>query len=95
MFPNLWRGLWVLGTELYWTFGKGAGFARHLASLRKRRAALQAQIERMGTEAPGAASLHDELALLEQDLEAVARERETAHQTHLAPLRRRFPNIFD
>jgi len=79
MMSNLWCGLFVLATELRWTFGKGLLLWRHIRLIKSR---LKKSYNA------------DECELLTHDLAVLEATYEREHKAYLAPLAKRFPALF-
>lgn len=91
LFRILYLGLWVLWVETRWLAGPDIAYQRRLSIMRRRQLALQNELARLTTLVdPKRDQVAGDLALLEGDIERLARDRETHRTAHHAPLRARF-----
>ncbi len=88
---SIYLGLWVLWTETRWIAGPDISYQRRLALMRHRREATQDELSRMATLAdPRRERFAGDLALLEEDIARLEKDRADHRAAHLAPLRARF-----
>lgn len=91
LFHIIRLGLYVLWIEARWLAGPDIVFQRRLSIMRRRQEALQNELARLTTLAdPKREQLAGDLALLDEDIERLDREREEQRAACHAPIRRKF-----